>query len=54
MPRPRFLHMLGIACVLLCASIVVMVQNGYACKWQAELIDYTTQETTPFLLTQHP
>ena len=54
MPPPRFLDTLGIACVLLCASIVVMVQNGYACKWQAELIDYTTQETTPFSIDATP
>ena len=37
-----------------CASIVVMVQNGYACKWQAELIDYTTQETTQFAIDATP
>jgi len=54
MPRPRFLNMLGVACALLFASIVFMVQNGYACKWQAELIDYTTQETTNFAIEDTP
>jgi len=42
--------MLGVACALLFASIVFLVQNGYACKWQAELIDYTTQEITHYSL----
>ena len=54
MPRLRFLNMLGVACALLFASIVFMVQNGYACKWQAELIDYTTQETTNFAIEDTP
>jgi hypothetical protein len=54
MPRPRFLNMLGVACALLCASIVFTVENGYACKWQAELVDYTTQETTNFTIEETP
>ena len=54
MPRLRFLPMLGVAYALLCASIVLLVQNGYACKWQAELTNYSTQETTHFQLDQAP
>jgi hypothetical protein len=52
-PR-RLLNTLGVACALICASIVFVVQNGYACKWQAELIDYTTQETTHFAIDETP
>ena len=54
MPRLRFLNTLGVAYALLCASIVCMVQNGYACKWQAELVDYTTQQTTNFAIEETP
>ena len=52
-PR-RLLNTFGVACALICASIVFVVQNGYACKWQAELIDYTTQETTHFAIDATP
>ncbi len=48
MHRLRFLDTLGVACALLCASHVLVVQNGYACNWHAELVDYTTQETTRY------
>ena len=54
MPRSRFLNTCSVACALLCASIVFMVHNGYACKWQPELIDYTTQETTQFVIEETP
>src|SRR5262245_35480875 len=54
MPRSPFLNMLGVACVLLYASIVFIVENGYACKWQAELVDYTTQQTTDFVIEETP
>lgn len=54
MPRPRFLDMPYVVCALLWASIVFVVHNGYACKWQAELIDYTTQETTQFAIDATP
>jgi hypothetical protein len=54
MQRLRFLDTLGIACALLYASIFFMVQDGYACKWQAELSDYTTQETTEFAIDATP
>jgi hypothetical protein len=54
MPPLRFLDMLGITCALLCATILFIVENGYACSWQAELIDYTTQETTHFSIDATP
>jgi len=54
MPRLRFLDMLGVFCALLCASTVLITQNGYACSWQADLFDYTTQETTHFRLDATP
>jgi hypothetical protein len=54
MPRLRFLNTLGVTCVLLYASIVFMVENGYVCKWQAELVDYTTQQTTNFAIEETP
>jgi len=50
----RFLNTLGAACALLCASNGWLVQNGYACSWQAELVDYTTQETTHFRIDDTP
>lgn len=50
MPHLRFLHTLSVACALLCASLVLGVQNGYACSWQAALTNYRTQETTPLHL----
>jgi len=31
-----------------------VVQNGYACSWQAELFDYTTQETTRLAMDATP
>ena len=54
MQRLRLLNALSVACTLLCASLVIVVQNGYACKWQAELIDYTTQATTHFSIDDTP
>jgi hypothetical protein len=50
----RFLDTLGIACALLCASTFLVIHNGYACNWYAELIDYTTQETTQFAIDATP
>jgi hypothetical protein len=52
MSHPRLQNTLRVAYALLYASIVFMVQNGYACQWQAELIDYTTQETTQFAIDE--
>jgi len=46
--------MLSVASTLLCASTIFVVQNGYACHWYAELIDYTTQETTQFAIDATP
>jgi hypothetical protein len=46
--------MLSVACALLGASIVLGVQNGYACSWQAALTNYRTQETTHFHLDPTP
>ena len=54
MHRQRLLHTLYVACTLLCASLVFVVQNGSACSWQAELFDYTTQETTRFAMDVTP
>ena len=54
MHRQRLLHTLYVACPLLCASLVFVVQNGSACSWQAELFDYTTQETTRFAMDVTP
>ena len=54
MPCLRFLAASYVVCALLWASIVFMVQNGYACKWQAELTDYTTQETAQFAIDATP
>ena len=56
MPRLRFLNTLGVACAcaLLCTSLVCAVQNGYACTWQAELVNYTTQQTTNFTIEDTP
>ena len=54
MHRLRFLDTLCVACALLCASHVFVVQNGSACSWQAELFDYTTQETTRFAMEATP
>ena len=50
----RFLNTLSVACTLLCASLVCVVHNGYACNWRAELFDYTTQETTHFSIDDTP
>jgi hypothetical protein len=44
MQHLRFLNMLGVACTLLCASSLLIVRNGYACNWQAELMDYSGAE----------
>jgi hypothetical protein len=54
MPRLRLLNTLGVFCALLCASIVIVVHNGYACSWHAELVNYTTQETTHFSIDETP
>ena len=54
MQRLRLLNTLGVACALICASNVLVVQNGYACNWYAELIDYTTQKTTHFSIDATP
>src|SRR2546430_108604 len=54
MQRLRLLNALSVACTLLCAALVFVVQNGYACSWQAELFDYTTQETTRFAMDATP
>jgi hypothetical protein len=54
MQRLRFLDTLCVVCALLCASILLVIQNGYACKWQAELLDYTTQEATHFSIDDTP
>ena len=54
MQRLRFLDTLGVCCALLCASSLLVVQNGYACRWQADLVDYTTQETTHFSMGDTP
>ena len=54
MQHLRLLNTLSVACTLLCASMLIVVHNGYACSWQAELIDYTTQETTRFSIGDTP
>jgi hypothetical protein len=54
MPRLRFLDTLCAACALLWASTLLVIQNGYACNWQAELIDYMTQATTHFSIDETP
>ena len=52
MHHRRVLDTLGVFYVLMCASIVLGVSNGSACSWQAELFDYTTQETTHFRMDE--
>jgi hypothetical protein len=54
MQRLRFLDTLCVACALFCAFTLSVIQNGYACNWQAELVDYTTQETTQFSIDDTP
>jgi hypothetical protein len=54
MQRLRLLNTFSVACTLFCASIVLVVQNGYACYWRAELFDYTTQETAHFSTDDTP
>jgi hypothetical protein len=54
MQRLRLLNTPSVACTLLCAALVFVVHNGHACSWQAELVDYTTQETTHFSLDDTP
>ena len=54
MQRLRLLNTFSVACTVLCASLVFGVHNGYACNWQAELIDYTTQQTTYFSIDDTP
>ena len=48
------LNVLGVFCVLLCASTLVVVQNGSACRWRAELFNYTTQENIPVRIRATP
>src|SRR5215510_6736978 len=50
----RFLDTLCVVCALLCASTLLVIHNGYACNWYAELIDYTNQETTRFPIDETP
>src|SRR6266446_9656712 len=52
MPPRRLLDTLRVFCALICATIVLVVSNGYACSWHAELFDYTTQETTHFRMDE--
>ena len=54
MQHLRLLNTLGVACALICAFALLGVQNGYACSWQAELVNYTTQETTHFSIDATP
>jgi hypothetical protein len=54
MQRLCFLDTLGVFCALLCACTLLAVQHGYACSWQAELVDYTTQKTTHFHIDATP
>ena len=54
MQRLRLLNTLSVACTLLCASSLLVVQNGFACNWHAELFDYTTQETTHISMDDTP
>jgi hypothetical protein len=54
MPRLRFLDTLCVVYTLLCASTLLVIQHGYACNWQAELLDYTTQATTHFSIDDTP
>jgi hypothetical protein len=54
MQRLCFLDTLGVFCALLCACILLAAQHGYACSWQAELVNYTTQETTRFRIDATP
>ena len=46
MQRLGFLNTLSVFCALLGTCTLLTVQHGYACSWQAELINYTTQEIT--------
>src|SRR5439155_8665101 len=50
----RVLDTLRVFCALLCASSVLVVSNGSACRWHAELFDYTTKETTHFRIDETP
>ena len=54
MPRLRLLDPLWVACALFCAATLLVIQNGYACHWHAELVNYTTQETTHFPMDDTP
>ena len=52
-PR-RLLKSRYITCTLLCISSLLVVQNGSACRWRAELFNYTTQETSPVRIRTTP
>ena len=54
MHRLRLLHTLGVFCALMWAYNVLVVQNGSACSWHAELFHYTTKETTHFRIDETP
>ena len=54
MPHLRLLNTLGIYYALICAFALLVVQNGYACNWHAEVFDYTTQETTHMSMDDTP
>jgi hypothetical protein len=54
MQRLRLLNTLGVFYALLCASTLLVIQNGYACSWHAELVNYTTQETTHLSIDATP
>jgi len=54
MQRLRLLNTLSVFCALICAAHLLVVHNGYACNWHAELVDYTTQATTHFPMDATP
>jgi hypothetical protein len=54
MQRLRLLNTLGVFYALLCASTLLVVQNGYACSWQAELIDSPPKRLRTLPLAKHP
>ena len=41
-------HTLCVFCALMCVYNVLLVQNSYACNWQAELSNYNTKEIKNF------
>jgi hypothetical protein len=54
MQRLCFLNRLSVFCALLGICTLLTAQHGYACSWQAELINYTTQETTHLRIDATP